>query len=68
MKEIIDQYAPILEGKVDVKDVKEKQKQIRLKPSTDKKTESLKPLKQVQSDPDSTSSESSSSSSRKTEE
>ena len=31
MKEIIDQYAPILEGKVDVGDVKKKQKQLRLK-------------------------------------
>ncbi len=68
MKEIIDQYAPILEGKVDVKDVKEKQKQIRLKPSTNKKTEPLKPLKQIQSDPDSTSNEAFSSSSHKTKE
>ena len=31
MKEIIDQYAPILEGTVDVADVKKKQKQLRLK-------------------------------------
>ena len=31
MKEIIDQYAPILEGKVDAADVKKKQKQLRLK-------------------------------------
>jgi phage terminase small subunit len=68
MKEIIDQYAPILEGKVDVKDVKEKQKQIRLKPNTNKKTESLKPLKQVRSDPDSTSNGASSSSSHKIKE
>ena len=68
MKEIIDQYAPILEGKVDVSDVKKKQKQIRLKPTTTRATESLKPLKQVQSDPDSTSNESSSSSSHKTKE
>ena len=30
MKEIIDQYAPILEGKVDVVDIKKKQKQLRL--------------------------------------
>jgi len=30
MKEIIDQYAPILEGKVEVADVKKKQKQLRL--------------------------------------
>ena len=31
MKEIIDQYAPILEGKVDTADIKKKQKQLRLK-------------------------------------
>ena len=31
MKEIIDQYAPILEGKVDAADVKKQQKQLRLK-------------------------------------
>ena len=31
MKEIIDQYAPILEGKVDAADIKKKQKQLRLK-------------------------------------
>ena len=58
MKEIIDQYAPILEG-VETEDlkakVKAKQKQIRLKPSTNKATESLKPLKVVKTDPDSTS-------------
>ena len=59
MKEIIDQYAPILEGKVDVADVKKKQKQLRLngelksknKTSTEKK---LPPLRKI-SDPDSTS-------------
>ena len=57
MKEIIDQYAPILEG-VETEDlkakVKAKQKQIRLKPSTSKTTESLKPLKIVKPDPDAT--------------
>ena len=62
MKEIIDQYSPILEG-VETKDLKEKvkakQKQIRLKPSTNKATESLKPLKIVKTDPDSTSNSSS---------
>ena len=62
MKEIIDQYSPILEG-VETKDLKEKvkakQKQIRLKPSTSKTTESLKPLKIVKPDPDSTSNSSS---------
>ena len=68
MKEIIDQYAPILEGKIDVSDVKKKQKQIRLKPNTNKTTESLKPLKQVRSDPDSTSNGASSSSSHKIKE
>ena len=55
MKEIIDQYAPILEGKVDVADVKKKQKQLRLSPkktnSGNGKTESaLPPLKVVKSD------------------
>ena len=58
MKEIIDQYAPILEG-VGTEDLKEKvkakQKKIRLQPSTNKATESLKPLKIVKTDPDSTS-------------
>ena len=68
IKEIIDQYSPILEGKVDVSDVKKKQKQIRLKPTTTRATESLKPLKQVRSDPDSTSNGASSSSSHKTKE
>ena len=57
MKEIIDQYAPILEG-IETKDLKEKvkakQKQIRLKPTTTKATESLKPLKIVKPDPDAT--------------
>ena len=45
MKEIIDQYAPILEGKVDVADVKKKQKQLRLNNKT--KSQPLKPLKKV---------------------
>ena len=62
MKEIIDQYAPILEG-VGTEDLKEKvkakQKKIRLQPSTNKATESLKPLKIVKTDPDSTSTSSS---------
>jgi phage terminase small subunit len=52
MKEIIDQYAPILEGTVDVADVKKKQKQLRLsgelkskhKTSTEKK---LPPLRKI---------------------
>ena len=62
MKEIIDQYSPILEG-VETEDLKEKvkakQKKIRLQPSTNKATESLKPLKVVKTDPDSTSNSSS---------
>ena len=52
MKEIIDQYAPILEGTVEVADVKKKQKQLRLngvskskhKTSTEKK---LPPLRKI---------------------
>ena len=47
MKEIIDQYAPILEGKVDVADIKKKQKQIRLNGSF--KSQPLQPLKKIQS-------------------
>ena len=57
MKEIIDQYSPILED-VETEDLKEKvkakQKKIRLQPSTNKATESPKPLKVVKTDPDST--------------
>ena len=45
MKEIIDQYAPILEGKVDVADVKKKQKQLRLNGKS--KSQSLRPLKKI---------------------
>ena len=45
MKEIIDQYAPILEGKVDVADVKKKQKQLRLNGKT--KSQPLRPLKKI---------------------
>mgnify|MGYP003148882965 CR=1 FL=1 len=68
MAEIIDQYSPILEGKVDVSDVKKKQMRIRLNGSKEKQSKPLRPLKQVQSDPDSTSNGSSSSSSHKTKE
>ena len=68
MAEIIDQYAPILEGKVDVSDVKKKQMRIRLNGSTEKQSKPLRPLKQVQSDPDSTSNGASSSSSHKIKE
>ena len=49
MKEIIDQYAPILEGTVDVADVKKKQKQLRLN------GKSLRPLKKVNEESESTS-------------
>jgi len=45
MKEIIDQYSPILEGKIDVADIKKKQKQLRLNGKT--KSQPLKPLKKV---------------------
>ena len=51
MKEIIDQYAPILEGKIDVADVKKKQKQLRLKRKT--KTSPLQPLKKINEESDS---------------
>ena len=59
MKEIIDQYAPILEGKVDVADVKKKQKQLRLNGgskslSKDKQSKPLPSLRKI-NDPDSTS-------------
>ena len=49
MKEIIDQYAPILEGKVDVADVKKKQKQLRLN------GKSLRPLKKINEESESES-------------
>ena len=51
MKEIIDQYAPILEGKIDVADVKKKQKQLRLNRKT--KTSPLQPLKKINEESDS---------------
>ena len=63
MKEIIDQYSPILEG-VETEDLKEKvkakQKKIRLSPEErekSKKTKPLQPLKKItdDTDPDSTS-------------
>jgi len=63
MKEIIDQYAPILEGKVDVADVKKKQKQLRLNgesrsSSKDKQSKPLPSLRKI-NDLDSTSNSSS---------
>jgi len=59
MKEIIDQYAPILEGTVEVADVKKKQKQLRLNGgskslSKDKQSKPLPSLRKI-NDPDSTS-------------
>ena len=66
MAEIIDQYAPILEG-VEEKDlkakVKEKQKEIRLNPKEKEKSKKTKPLQSLKKitdgtdlDPTSTSS------------
>jgi len=46
MNEIIDQYAPILEGKVDVADVKKKQEQLRLNGKT--KSQPLRTLKKIE--------------------
>ena len=76
MKEIIDQYSPILEG-TDVKEVKEKvkskQKQIRLNGSKalskNKEQPKLQPLHKLEtSDKEATSNSASSSSSHKTKE
>ena len=74
MKEIIDQYAPILEGKVDTADIKKKQKQLRLtgeaqlKNSKPQQTK-LKPLHKLNtSEKVVASNSSSSSSSHKTKE
>ena len=73
MKEIIDQYSPILEGKVDVTDVKKLQKDIRLNESKSKNSRpqqtTLKPLRKLESsDKEAASNSTSSSSSHKTEE
>ena len=59
MKEIIDQYSPLLEGKIDVKDVKEKQKKIRLGPKHNTKEQPLKPLKTITNNKDDSSTSSS---------
>ena len=73
MAEIIDQYSPILEGKIEVEDVKKLQKDIRLnesksKNSTQYKTK-LKPLSKLEtSDKEVTSNSTFSSSSHKKEE
>jgi len=62
MKEIIDQYAPILEG-VETKDLKEKvkakQKKIRLGPKHNTEEQPLKPLKTIKNNKDDSSNSSS---------
>ena len=62
MKEIIDQYSPILEG-VETKDLKEKvkakQKKIRLEPGHNKTEQPLKPLKTITDNEDNSSNSSS---------
>jgi len=72
MKEIIDQYSPILEGKIEVSDVKKKQKQIRLNgPQQNSKiqTKPLQPLHKLNTSEKVVASNSaSSSSSHKTKE
>ena len=73
MKEIIDQYSPILEGKVEVADVKKLQKDIRLNGAKSKSSNpqqtKLKPLRKLESsDKEAASNSTSSSSSHKKEE
>ena len=74
MKEIIDQYAPILEGKVEPADIKKKQKQLRLKGEAPLKNskpqqKGLRPLNKLNtSDTVVTSNSTSSSSSHTTKE
>ena len=73
MKEIIDQYSPILEGKVEVADVKKLQKDIRLNESKSQSNKpAQKPLHKLNklniSDKEATSNSASSSSSHKTKE
>ena len=73
MKEIIDQYSPILEGKVEVADVKKLQKDIRLNGSKSQSSkQSQKPLHKLNklntSDKEATTNVTSSSSSHKTTE
>ncbi len=73
MKEIIDQYSPILEGKVEVADVKKLQKNIRLNESKLQNSKrSQKPLHKLNklntSDKEATSNSTSSSSSHKIKE
>ena len=73
MKEIIDQYAPILEGKVEPADVKKLQRDIRLNEAKSKnntsKQKGLRPLNKLNtSDKEATSNSVSSSSSHTTKE
>ena len=73
MKEIIDQYSPILEGKIEVADVKKLQKDIRLNESKSQNSKPqqkpLRPLRRLNtSDKGATSNSASSSSSHKTKE
>ena len=73
MAEIIDQYSPILEGKVEVADVKKLQKDIRLNESKSQNNKqqqkSLKPLRTLNtSDKEATSNSASSSSLHTTKE
>ena len=73
MKEIIDQYAPILEGKVEPADVKKLQRDVRLNEAKSKNSKpqqtGLKPLRKLEtSDKEATSNSTSSSSSHTTKE
>ena len=73
MKEIIDQYSPILEGKVEVADVKKLQKDIRLNGAKSKSSKpqqtKLKPLRKLEtSDKEAATNLTSSSSSHTTKE
>ena len=68
MKEIIDQYAPILEGKVEPADIKKKQKQLRLKGEAPLKNnkpqqKELQPLRKLETSDKEVASSSTSSSS-----
>ena len=73
MKEIIDQYSPILDGKVEAADVKKLQRDIRLNESKSQNSKRpQKPLHKLNklntSDKEATSNSASSSSSHKTKE
>ena len=73
MAEIIDQYSPILEGKIEAADVKKLQKDIRLNGAKSKSSKpqqtKLKPLRKLEtSDKEATSNSASSSSLHKKEE